>query len=61
MIFLFGGENDICEKFRAAARKLGHVGDDVFIAKGFLTVVAAVREGGEGEAGNGWFVDKAAV
>jgi hypothetical protein len=58
---LFGGEYDTCEKFCAAALKLGHVGGNVFVAFVFVTVIIAIGESCESEAGNGWFVDKATV
>jgi len=59
--FLFSGGYDVSQKLRAAALELGHVGAHVGVVGGFVTVVVAVGEGDEGEAGDGGFVEHATV
>jgi hypothetical protein len=61
MIFLFGGVYDISKKFRASALMLRYVEDDVSIVFWYVTFVIAIREGGEGETGDGWFVNKSTM
>lgn len=59
--FLFSGGYDVSQKLRAAALELGHVGVHVGVLGGFVTVVVAVGEGDEGEAGDGGFFEHATV